>query len=131
MDFQEYVIENDYLKVTITSWGAQVKSVVRKIDGVEHIWQADSSVWGYHAPILFPPTGKVVNNTIHATGKDYSAGQHGFAGSCGNVCAWHFAYVAVNCVFLQNLSVSAGIRLFCQRPKCEISYQAVVFQDLL
>ena len=39
MDFQEYVIENDYLKVTITSWGAQVKSVVRKLDGVEHIWQ--------------------------------------------------------------------------------------------
>lgn len=58
-------------------------------------------------------------------------GQHGFAGSCGNVCAWHFAYVAVNCVFLQNLSVSAGLRLFCQRHKCEISYQAVVFQDLL
>ena len=79
MDFQEYVIENDYLKVTITSWGAQVKSVVRKLDGVEHIWQADSSVWGYHAPILFPHTGKVVNNTIHAKGKDYSSGQHGFA----------------------------------------------------
>ena len=46
---------------------------------MEHIWQADSSVWGYHAPILFPHTGKVVNNTIHAKGKDYSSGQHGFA----------------------------------------------------
>ena len=36
MDFQEYVIENDYLKVTITSWGAQVKSVVRKIQHLSH-----------------------------------------------------------------------------------------------
>ena len=75
----EYSIENEYLKVTVTTWGAQVKSVVRKCDGVEHIWQADKAVWGYHAPILFPHTGKVVDGTIHAKGKDYPSGQHGFA----------------------------------------------------
>ena len=75
----EYTIENEYLKLTVTTWGAQVKSVVRKSDGVEHIWQADKSVWGYHAPILFPHAGKVVNGTITAKGKDYPSGQHGFA----------------------------------------------------
>lgn len=75
----EYSIENEYLKVTVTTWGAQVKSVIRKCDGVEHIWQADKSVWGYHAPILFPHAGKVVDGTIHAKGKDYPSGQHGFA----------------------------------------------------
>lgn len=75
----EYSIENEYLKVTVTTWGAQVKSVVRKCDGVEHIWQADKAVWGYHAPILFPHTGKVVDGIIHAKGKDYESGQHGFA----------------------------------------------------
>ena len=53
----EYTIENEYLKLTVTTWGAQVKSVVRKCDGVEHSWQADMSVWGYHAPILFPHAG--------------------------------------------------------------------------
>ena len=79
MDFEEYTIENDYLRVTMTTWGAQVKSVVRKCDGVEHMWQADGSLWGYHAPILFPHTGKVLNGTIHAKGRDYSATQHGFA----------------------------------------------------
>ena len=75
----EYTIENEYLKVTGTTWGAQVKSAVRKRDGVEHMWQADTSVWGYHAPILFPHTGKVVKGTIHAKGKDYESTQHGFA----------------------------------------------------
>ena len=79
MDFEEYTIENDYLRVTVTTWGAQVKSVVRKCDGVEHMWQADGSVWGYHAPILFPHAGKVLNGTIHAKGQDYPATQHGFA----------------------------------------------------
>ncbi len=75
----EYSIENEYLKLTVTTWGAQVKSVVRKCDGVEHIWQADKSVWGYHAPILFPHAGKVVDGVIEAKGGVYESGQHGFA----------------------------------------------------
>ena len=75
----EYTIENEYLKLTVTTWGAQVKSVVRKCDNVEHIWQADKSVWGYHAPILFPHAGKVVGGKIIAKGKEYESGQHGFA----------------------------------------------------
>ena len=75
----EYAIENEYLIVTVTTWGAQVKSVVRKIDDVEHMWQADKSVWGYHAPILFPHTGKVVDDLIETKGEVYQAKQHGFA----------------------------------------------------
>ncbi len=76
---QEFIIENEYLKVTVTTWGAQVKSVVRKCDGVEHIWQADKSHWGYHAPILFPHTGKVVDGRIEAKGQIFQSAQHGFA----------------------------------------------------
>ena len=75
----EYTIENEYLKLTVTTWGAQVKSVVRKCDGVEHIWQADKAVWGYHAPILFPHAGKVVDGKIEAKGHIYESSQHGFA----------------------------------------------------
>ena len=75
----EYCIENEYLKVTVTTWGAQVKSVIRKCDGVEHMWQADKSVWGYHAPILFPHTGKLVDGVLEAKGGVYESSQHGFA----------------------------------------------------
>jgi len=76
---KEFTIENEYLKVTVTTWGAQVKSVVRKCDNVEHIWQADKSVWGYHAPILFPHTGKLVDGKLIAKGETYESSQHGFA----------------------------------------------------
>ena len=76
---QEFSIENEYLRVTVTTWGAQVKSVVRKCDNVEHMWQADKSVWGYHAPILFPHTGKVVDGKIEAKGQVFESAQHGFA----------------------------------------------------
>jgi hypothetical protein len=34
----EFIIENEFLKVTVISNGAQLKSVVRKSDGVEHMW---------------------------------------------------------------------------------------------
>ena len=74
----DYIIENEYLKVTVTTFGAQVKSVIRKCDGAEHIWQADPAVWGYHAPILFPHAGKVVDGIIEAKGGVYESGQHGF-----------------------------------------------------
>ena len=76
---KEFTIENEYLKVTVTTWGAQVKSILRKCDGVEHIWQADPALWGYHAPILFPHCGKVVDGKFEAKGQVYESGQHGFA----------------------------------------------------
>ena len=75
----EYILENEYLKITVTEWGAQLKSVLCKADGTERMWQADPAVWGYHAPILFPHTGKVVDNEIRAKGGSYPAKQHGFA----------------------------------------------------
>ena len=76
----EYILENEFLKVTVTTWGAQVKSVVRKEDGVEHMWQADKDVWGYHAPILFPFCGRLPGGQLIAKGKTYDCPtQHGFA----------------------------------------------------
>ena len=76
---KEFTIENEYLKVTVTTCGAQVKSVIRKCDNVEHIWQADKSVWGYHAPILFPHTGRVVGGKFEAKGGVFETAAHGFA----------------------------------------------------
>ena len=76
----EYILENEYLKVTVTTWGAQLKSVIRKCDNVEHMWHADKSHWGYHAPILFPYCGKVKDGMIEARGQHFeNLPPHGFA----------------------------------------------------
>ena len=75
----KYTIENEYLKLTVETHGAQIASVIRKCDGVEHMWQADPSVWGYHSPILFPHAGKVVDGIIEAKGRKFESPQHGFA----------------------------------------------------
>ena len=86
----EYILENQYLKVTVTDWGAQVKSVVRKCDGAEHIWQADPAVWGYHAPILFPYCGRLKEGHLEAKGQVYECStQHGFARTATHQLAEH------------------------------------------
>ena len=104
----EYIIENEYLKVTVTTWGAQVKSVVRKCDGVEHMWQADQSVWGYHAPILFPHAGKVPGGVFHAKGKDYASGQHGIA----RLMEHSFVDQSSDCVILELCSNEETLEKF-------------------
>ncbi len=76
----EYTLENELLRVCVTTNGAPVRSVVRKCDGGEHMWQADASVWGYHAPILFPYTGKLDGGVLEARGSvGTGCPQHGFA----------------------------------------------------
>lgn len=76
----EFIIENAYLKVTVTDWGAQIKSVLRKCDGVEHIWCADPQGWGYHSPILFPYCGKLKDEKFELDGKTYeNCPKHGIA----------------------------------------------------
>ena len=76
----EYILENDYLRVAVTTWGAQVKSVIRKLDGVEHMWNGDPAVWKYHSPVMFPYCGKVRDGRIEARGQVMeNCPPHGFA----------------------------------------------------
>ena len=75
----EVTLENDILKVTVTTRGAQAKSVVRKEDGVEHIWCGDPAIWGFHAPILFPFCSQLKDHRLEARGQvAENCGAHGF-----------------------------------------------------
>lgn len=65
----DYVLENAVLRVTVTSAGAQIKSVRRKDDGAEHIWCGDASVWKFQTPVLFPYTGKLKGDRAEIRGK--------------------------------------------------------------
>ena len=75
----EYIIENELLKVTVTTAGGELVSIIRKDDGVEHMWSADPAVWSGRAPILFPYCGRVPGNVLQIKGKEYPAASHGIA----------------------------------------------------
>jgi galactose mutarotase-like enzyme len=72
-------IENDFLKVIINFKGAELSSLFNKLNGLEHLWQADPAVWGFHAPNLFPIVGSCIGNQIMVDGKKYPLKRHGFA----------------------------------------------------
>jgi galactose mutarotase-like enzyme len=72
-------LENDFLRVTTRSQGAELTSILHKPTGIEHLWQADTAVWGWHAPNLFPVVGGCLNNELLIDGKTYPMERHGFA----------------------------------------------------
>ena len=75
----DYTIENEVLKVTIASKGAELTSIFRKEDSRECLWNADPSAWNRHAPVLFPVVGKFRDCKYTYNGNTYEMGQHGFA----------------------------------------------------
>ena len=73
------ILENEHIKVTINSHGAELSSLIHKGTGVEHIWQADPAVWGRHAPHLFPIVGQLADHSYTLGKRIFPLSQHGFA----------------------------------------------------
>ena len=75
----QYTIQNETLRLTVDTHGAEPVSVVNLATGAEMLWCGDKAAWGRHAPILFPYTGKLTGGKMIAKGQEYPGGQHGFA----------------------------------------------------
>jgi len=74
-----YIIENDRIRIAAKEMGAELTSLFDKKSNIEHLWQADPAVWGWHAPTLFPVVGRCLNDQILIDGKSYPMEKHGFA----------------------------------------------------
>lgn len=83
---KQYSLSNSQLELKVNAFGAELCSVRSKADGLEYIWQAEASVWGRHAPNLFPIVGKLRNGTFSYKGHSYALPQHGFARDREFVC---------------------------------------------
>ncbi|MEG0770096.1 MAG: aldose 1-epimerase family protein [Ruthenibacterium sp.] len=75
----DFTIENDFLRVTVRSKGAEVVSVQNKQTGEEMMWSADPAVWGRTSPILFPYCGRLLEGKYTKDGTTYTGDGHGFA----------------------------------------------------
>lgn len=74
-----YYLENDSLKLKFRSLGGELQSIFSKKDNTEHLWNGDETYWKYHAPVLFPIVGKVLNGEYKVNGSLYKLPQHGLA----------------------------------------------------
>lgn len=73
------ILENNDLRVSIHPKGAELTSIYHKPSGIEHLWQADPTVWSWHAPNLFPVVGGCLHNQLLIEGESYPIERHGFA----------------------------------------------------
>lgn len=74
-----YSIQNQYLKASFESKGAELQSLFHLQHQIEYLWQADPNHWGKHAPILFPIVGALKDNRYQYEQQSYSLSRHGFA----------------------------------------------------
>lgn len=76
---EKVILKNNKLTVGVKTKGAELCSIYHNELGKEFLWQADPSVWGRHAPVLFPIVGQVQGGEYTYEGKQYKLSQHGFA----------------------------------------------------
>ena len=74
-----YILENEQLRVKVSSLGAEMQSIRRMADGTEYLWQGDSQYWARRASNLFPVCGRLWENKYIYRGETYKMGSHGFA----------------------------------------------------
>ncbi|MFU0784668.1 MAG: Aldose epimerase [Thermoanaerobacterium thermosaccharolyticum] len=72
-----YSLENSILKITASTHGGELHSLVKKEDETQYLWNGDPKYWKYHAPILFPIIGKVMDSKYKVDGKTYELPAHG------------------------------------------------------
>ena len=71
-------IENELLKVSIQKKGAEICSLYSKKTGKEYMWDANPSLWGSYAPVLFPIIGCLKDNEFFFKEKKGTVPKHGF-----------------------------------------------------
>lgn len=72
-----YTIKNEYLKVEIKAFGAELHSI-QSADGTEYLWQSNPDIWKGQAPNIFPYVARLTDKKFRFDGKEYTMKIHGF-----------------------------------------------------
>lgn len=76
---QYYELKNPFLTISISSFGAELRSIKDNYTDQQYLWDAEPRYWKRSAPVLFPVVGNFLNKTYRYNGQEYTMGQHGFA----------------------------------------------------
>lgn len=74
-----YCLENAQIKISVDTFGAELRSLQKTATGTEYMWDARPEYWKRTSPILFPIVGSLKNGCYRHNGKEYPMSQHGFA----------------------------------------------------
>ncbi|MDD6216785.1 MAG: aldose 1-epimerase family protein [Roseburia sp.] len=74
-----YELSNDEIKIGVSSFGAELKSLKDTKTNQEYMWDANPDYWKRTSPVLFPIVGSLQDGAYSFAGKTYAMSQHGFA----------------------------------------------------
>lgn len=74
-----YHLKNSQIKISVDSFGAELKSLKKVATDTEYMWDARPEYWNRTSPVLFPIVGSLNNGSYRCDGKEYPMSQHGFA----------------------------------------------------
>ena len=113
-----YILENDYLRVKISSMGAELQSIRRLEDDTEYLWQGDATYWANRATNLFPVCGRMVEGRYTYQGQTYEIPIHGFA----KQMEWTVLHQKATAITLQLRDSEETRAMYPFRFALEISY---------
>ena len=113
-----YILENDKLKVKISSMGAELQSICRIEDNTEYLWQGDPTYWASRATNIFPMCGRMVEGKYTYEGNTYDMPIHGIV---RNV-EWSVLHQKATAITLQTLSNDETLKIYPFRFAMEITY---------
>ncbi|QHQ59512.1 aldose 1-epimerase family protein [Anaerocolumna sedimenticola] len=93
-----YSIENDILKITVSTKGAELQSILER-DGTEYLWQGDENSWKDRAPNIFPYVARLTEGKYYYNGRFYEMPIHGFVPGSDMKVIYH---TKENIIFLLN-----------------------------
>ena len=73
------VLEDSFLKIEVSSLGAELTSLYSKKTEIEYLWQPGYDIWPHHSMLLFPNPGRISGDRTIIGNKIYPATMHGFA----------------------------------------------------
>lgn len=74
-----YHLNNSQIKISVDTFGAELKSLKKVATDTEYMWDAGPEYWKRTSPVLFPIVGSLNNGSYRYDGKEYPMSQHGFA----------------------------------------------------
>lgn len=73
------ILENDKIRVSADSMGAELHNIYNKETNLEYLWNGDATFWPRHSPVLFPVVGGLIDDTFVYRDTKYELIKHGFA----------------------------------------------------
>lgn len=113
-----YILENDKLKIKVSSMGAELQSVCRVEDGTEYLWQGNPTYWDGRATNIFPMCGRMVEGKYTYDGRTYELPIHGIVRSM----EWSVLRQKADALTLQVQSTEESLAMYPFRFAVEMSY---------